>query len=315
MNKKFVENIPKVIRIEPSASCNLKCIHCPTGTIGSIKGIMSDKTFQVTTEKILPYIKDIKVIVLYHGGEPLLNKKFIKMVEEFALIREKHKADFLIKTVSNGLLIDKKMADELSMSGLDYIEISIDGTSEVQNETIRRGSNTQNVISNMKILLESINEKSSNLRMDISTTQFINSIEDVEQNINSEKYSWIKNNFNDYIEQNKISIKPTYAIRWSDMIVEEGVFEVIANENGTINNYCDHINNTITIRYNGDIVPCCYDLTSKLVMGNIEDEGDLYELWNNEKYLTLRESINSKEFVSICKDCSVVNPEKYLRLK
>lgn len=24
--------------------------------------------------------------------------------------------------------------------------------------------------------------------------------------------------------------------------------------------------NTLTIRYNGDVIPCCYDLTSKLVM-------------------------------------------------
>lgn len=30
--------------------------------------------------------------------------------------------------------------------------------------------------------------------------------------------------------------------------------------------------NTLTIRYNGDVIPCCYDLTSKLVMGNIQGQ-------------------------------------------
>ena len=39
--------------------------------------------------------------------------------------------------------------------------------------------------------------------------------------------------------------------------------------------------NTITIRSNGDVVPCCYDLTSKLVMGNIR-ENSLAQIWNGD---------------------------------
>jgi len=55
-------------------------------------------------------------------------------------------------------------------------------------------------------------------------------------------------------------------------------------------NYCDHVNNLMTIRSNGDVVACCYDLTSKLVMGNIMKE-DPFEIWNNDDYQLLRESI------------------------
>jgi len=37
---------PKVIRIEPSATCNLSCIHCPTGSYSNpVKGIMSKELF------------------------------------------------------------------------------------------------------------------------------------------------------------------------------------------------------------------------------------------------------------------------------
>ena len=64
------------MRIEPASKCNLGCVHCPTGTIEMERGIMSLDIFQ----KILIENKEnIKVIVLYHGGEPFLNKNFLTL--------------------------------------------------------------------------------------------------------------------------------------------------------------------------------------------------------------------------------------------
>ena len=74
-------------------------------------------------------------------------------------------------------------------------------------------------------------------------------------------------------------------------------------------NYCDHTENTITIRANGDIVPCCYDLTSKLVMGNILED-DLNDIWNGEKYRELRSTISSKKYNDVCAKCNVVSSKK-----
>ena len=36
------------------------------------------------------------------------------------------------------------------------------------------------------------------------------------------------------------------------------------------------------------------------------------EIWNNSKYNKLRESINSKKYISICNNCNVVRPSIYL---
>ena len=67
----------------------------------------------------------------------------------------------------------------------------------------------------------------------------------------------------------------------------------------------------MTIRSNGDVVPCCYDLTSKLIMGNIMND-DPEEIWKNKSYKDLRDSIQKKKYKSICSNCAVVKPNKYL---
>ena len=125
--------IPRVVRIEPSAKCNLSCRHCPTGTIEMTRGIMSNEVF----ERCLDFIKydEVKVIVLYHGGEPLLNKDFYLMVDRIKKIRK----DVLIKTVSNGVALTKTNTNKLISSGIDEIEFSLDGLSFVENDYIRIG--------------------------------------------------------------------------------------------------------------------------------------------------------------------------------
>ena len=73
-------------------------------------------------------------------------------------------------------------------------------------------------------------------------------------------------------------------------------------------NYCDHVHNLMTIRSNGDVVACCYDLTSKF-NGNILQE-DPIKIWNNQEYHQLRESIKSK-FLNQILQIAVVKPNKY----
>jgi len=80
---------------------------------------------------------------------------------------------------------------------------------------------------------------------------------------------------------------------------------------GEDNNECDHVNSTLSVRANRDVVPCCYDLISKLIMGNVNNES-LLGIWNGTRYRKLRDSIESKNFYSICSNCAVVRPPVYL---
>jgi radical SAM protein with 4Fe4S-binding SPASM domain len=303
----FSKNFPKVIRIEPAASCNYQCIHCPTGVDAKVKGVMNSKTFNIVKTNIINNIENIDVIVLYHGGEPLLNNSFLNMIKFFSNVEK----ELYIKTVTNGLLLTKKTSKEIVLSGLSHIEISLDGISALESEIIRVSSSTELVIQNIKELLSCIKENKSCLKVSIATTQFIDKLDDASQ-MDKLKYDLISKEFKKEINNGELDIKSTYAYAWSDMQIDKSKFQIIEDTNSSCSNYCDHIENTITIRANGDIVPCCYDLTSQLIMGNIQND-TLNNIWNNDKYLKLRKSISNKEYISICDNCSAVKPNKYLK--
>ncbi|MDB9891210.1 radical SAM protein [Alphaproteobacteria bacterium] len=299
-----MKNLPRVLRIEPASKCNLSCIHCPTGTVAMDRGIMKDEVLDAIFDSIDESPNAVKVVVLYHGGEPLLNKKFFSFVE---LIRAKL-PDAKIKTVTNGVALTKANSEKVLKSSLDEIEVSLDGDSPYQNNLIRVGSDAAKIINNVHYLLELYKEYARErlLRVSIATTQF-NPI-DISFGDNPPVPAWLLNEF----KSSAVNFKTSNAYLWPDISMMENKstrenFEMIKDANGKKSSYCDHVNNTITVRANGDVVPCCYDLTSKLVMGNVLDTS-LLDIWNSENYNKLRDSIHNKKFISICKTCAVVNP-------
>lgn len=78
---KYILPFPRVIRIEPSSLCNLKCRHCSTGTVEMKRGIMSKDLFSLILKNLEENIDQVKVVVLYNGGEPFINKNFIEMLK------------------------------------------------------------------------------------------------------------------------------------------------------------------------------------------------------------------------------------------
>jgi len=217
-----------------------------------------------------------------------------------------------IKTVSNGTPLNKKNIDKIIRSGLDSIEISLDGDNQEMNDFIRKKSNHVEIISNIKKLLDQKILHNSNLKVTLSSTQF--KYRDENEVLQSRRPDWLKKEFSKYINLKVLDIQSVDAMEWSDMALNKDIFEVVVDDLYKESNYCDHIVNTITIRSNGDVVACCYDLTSKLIMGNIKQD-ELKKIWNNEKYIKLRKSIDERNLFSICRKCSTVNKNNFLVLK
>ena len=74
-------NFPDVVRIETVGACNFSCKHCPTGIEPNNRSILKPEKFndiinQFKKESFVP-----RVVVLYHGGEPLLNKWLVDYIK------------------------------------------------------------------------------------------------------------------------------------------------------------------------------------------------------------------------------------------
>jgi len=295
--------LPRVLRVEPASQCNLACSHCPTGTVNMQRGLMSDDVFSRVLEELKANKDSIKTVVLYHGGEPLLNRNFHKMVSEIKAIDD----SLFIKTVSNGMALTRQQAEEIINGGMDAIEFSLDGISAQESQLVREKSDTRRVVSNIKNLLGLKSTRGLvKPKIYIATTQFVRDPNQVVKGDAAPVPDWLKKDFDGL---GLDGFKPTYALRWPHM--GKTIQYDSLKTSGPDLDECDNIINTITVRADGAVVPCCYDLTSKLVMGNIKDL-PLVDIWNGRKYKDLRNSITTKKYISICSTCAVVRPKEYL---
>jgi len=116
----------KYVYWDTTNACNLACIHCRTDAqLNPSKNELS--TYEV--KRLIDQISTYKPRAFgFDGGEPLLRQDI------FEIISYVKKYGILTALVSNGILIDKKIAYKLKNSGLDMIAISIDGMQETHDK-------------------------------------------------------------------------------------------------------------------------------------------------------------------------------------
>jgi radical SAM protein with 4Fe4S-binding SPASM domain len=291
--------LPKVIRVEPASICNLRCIHCATGLLEqSGKGLMSRETFDVVLRAI-EHIRP-RVVVLYHGGEPFLNRHIFDMIETTKQLGVGH-----IKTVTNGMILNEDMLRNIVLSGLDSIEFSLDGTSAEENNRIRVGCDYERVVSSVKRLAA----LKSELASDTPDIRIVNCQIPTREEVELGGPE-VPRHLIDEFSQYKVSFGASWAIFWAGMPMRTDDYYLNRSER-VLRNYCEHPYNLITVRHNGDVVPCCYDITSSLILGNIH-ESDIRTIWNNSFYWGLRRSIEDGNLLPLCKDCHVLTPPNHL---
>ena len=96
------------------------------------------------------------------GGEPIINKKFIKFVD---WLIENNYTKLSLSFVSNGTVIDQSLIDKLKLFNSADIEISIESIHR-NNHYIRQGSDTESILLNINKIL---NQQSENLKLVLRT--------------------------------------------------------------------------------------------------------------------------------------------------
>lgn len=270
--------LPPVVRIEPASVCNLRCTHCPTGVVKMARTIMSRDLFDRVLSEISRHIPPIRVAVLYHGGEPFLNKHFLDMAR-----RVKDLGIERVKTVSNGMLIRAEMCDHVVRCGLTEIEISLDGESASENNRIRKRSNFERVARTVHRLVDSNIRQGRPLRISIATTQF-KRYQDPGDEVPSVP-EYLRVAFAGI--ETEIEFKPTWAMLWPSGEPRSGYDLILddAPEEPPIT--CSLLDETFTIRADGQVVACCYDLTTMSNLGNISDTS-IEDIWNGHLYSKFR---------------------------
>lgn len=110
---------PFLIVWDYTKACNLKCKHCYEDAMA--KPAPDELTTQEAFKVIDEFASAGVVAIAFSGGEPLMRKDFFEVANYAA------KKDFYVSVATNGTLITKEVAKKLKDSGVQYIEISLDG--------------------------------------------------------------------------------------------------------------------------------------------------------------------------------------------
>lgn len=298
---------PVTLSIEPTNICNLRCYLCPTGEgrKGREKGVMSFENFKKIIDEIGDYLYHI---TFNNWGEPLLNRDIYRMV------KYAHDKKISTSIASNFTLFKKEDADKLIDSGLDFIDISIDGITQEVYQIYRIGGKLEDAFEGLKSLVECKKNRRSktpviewqflimrhnehqvdgfkkiadDIGVDLATLHPISLNERfLHYDSNFEHVELRKEDYNKLFEQvknkwlpeNKDYIRRDYK-DCQHKLKENYTFEKVYP--------CTWLWRTIYISWDGGVAPCCKPFSKKEDFGNFF-EGNFKDLWNNRVYKSAR---------------------------
>lgn len=134
-----------MIELKPLTSCNINCIYCSVDEGTSSKKITDfvvENDYLVDETKKLLKIKEPAMMKIYINphGEPLLYKDITRLVKD---LKEINNIDE-IHIITNGLLLNKQLIDNLEKAGLTHMNISISSLDE-KNAKILAGTAKYNI--------------------------------------------------------------------------------------------------------------------------------------------------------------------------
>ena len=276
-------DFPVEISLELTNYCNLRCVMCPTPFLKRARGYMTETLFN----RVARDISDEKgFLFLPQGfGELLLHKKLFELLDfAFKLgIRP-------IVVLTNGMLLN-----EINLAGflnrVNVMVVTIDGVTAKTYESIRVGGRLQIVAHNIERLLE--------MRGGNQTPHLVLRIiemKETEGEIDSFKDFW-----SDRIGSGDI-IQVVDFNDWAGKVAYRGIGEVRQERERTP---CRMLWKNLSVYYDGQVSPCCYDAEGELIVGNVLEQ-NLKEIWNGSSLKKVRGIHLRHQFqnIPICSRCN-----------
>lgn len=135
-----------------TTGCNARCFYCFEN--GTKPVTMTAETANKVVRYIMDHHGDKKVMILWFGGEPLVN---VKVIDQISTELSRQGVPFRADMVSNGYLFDACMVQRAKdLWQLQNVQISLDGTEQTYNRVkdyVYRGTNAfERVLENIGLL-------------------------------------------------------------------------------------------------------------------------------------------------------------------
>jgi len=300
-----ISSMPKMLNIDPTNHCDLKCPLCPTGLRDKTveRGSMKLEQFKPVVDHLAKWLQSVN---LYSWGEPLINKSLTDMIRHTA---KTHKIRTITSVHLNNL--SDEQVEGLVTSGLDKLVVSIDGATDEVYEKYRVGGNIGKVFTNMRKLVEAKKHHGSDIRIIWNYIVMKHNEKDMDlaKKLSREigvdiTFSIMRTNLkDDILEKTEDNMEKD-----SQWIPDDPEFNPYDMEKKTLKNpitFCKRPWSETFVNWNGDVFPCgCVVTESKYSMGNVFEQ-DFQDVWNGEKYVAARKELldQPNDLETVCHIC------------
>ncbi len=135
------------MQVESSMACNRQCVMCARMHFRRAcekRSVMKQEVW----DAIVPHMPEVKSVDLTGGGEPLVQPRLVDW------LIQANAAGCQSGLLTNGLLLKKELAAQLTAAGINWICVSLDGADAEHYEKIRIGSYFEQVCENLSALAE-----------------------------------------------------------------------------------------------------------------------------------------------------------------
>jgi len=294
-----VDGYPYMLQIEPTNRCNLKCPLCPAGT-----NRLERERRDLTLDEFKTIIDDMQdyllFLILWEWGEPFMHPQLPE------IINYAHERDIKTLTSTNAhFLHDEEYLKRILQSGLTTLIVAIDSLEQEHYEVYRKKGNLFKALEGLKKLVRLKKELKSetliNLRMVImkQNEHELPKIRNFARQVGVDIFTVKTLNPSCGLDSEDSVLVPTNP-KYRRYEYKPGTFERVREDT-----HCRKMWFMCSISANGDVIPCGYDYTCKLTVGNI-NEKPLSQIWNSEEARNLRERLYyQKDLIPICRECSI----------
>ncbi len=279
---------PSVYQIELTNDCPMKCIMCPrTNRMTRKIGYMEETLFKRIIRETATYSSHI---FLHHFGESLLHPQLGDFI--------RYASSYKIKTYlsANPALLTEKHSKQLVDSGLYELVLSLDALTNSTSASIRGKAAEKTELAEKNILNLLKYRKEANIKIPKVILQLIKQ----KQNLNE---------INDWVIKWK-AVKDIDRIKIKSYITWDGRDETINNLQTEKNDkqnqiVCDKPWTSVTVLWDGRVVPCCFDYDGLYVLGDLNQQ-TLKKIWNGEKMQYIRKCHRDKvqNRIKLCEKCT-----------
>ncbi len=275
---------PSMVAVKITNVCNLECIHCPYSFISKEKNYTPRHMKWELYERIVTEVARHKgtIFRILCDGEPLKHPLFLDMIKF-----TKKKGISPMNFITNGMLLDEKMAVGILEAGVEVVEISLDAFAKSTYESIRKGASYEQVISNVFRFIGLRNKMKANTKIMVSI-----------------------------IDQPEVTAEMDIFVKYWGAIVDRVITRVYTAIGGLVDGSkmkidnkgerwpCPQLWRRIFINVDGFAEFCVEDWRNETIIGDVNMDS-IKDIWHSLEYDKIRQLHLSGKFgqIAYCKKC------------